>query len=387
MTAHQGRGGDGLYRKRGIWYFRPPAWDGIARATSTRTRNLADARAYRKRYLETLVVGSRAPSVERMLMRQAIAERRETAYARMKRGSRATRISSVKNVERLIGELPLGKFTVDTLRRYQVQRLKEGAAASTINNETGVIRSILTETKLWGRLGDGFRRLKANKHVGRNWTMEEIEAVLATAADGKHVWYLLPVLQLAFETGMRQGEIRCLRRRSFDFSRHTIIVERSTTKTEAGQRTVPMNSTAEYIARQILAEAEQLGSTRPEHFVFQASTRYKPRRLDPDHPINTFNQTFEGLRCDAGIDQSLRIHDIRHHVTSDLAESDMSSAVACRVLGWTSVQMRSHYEHLRASASDRAMDHLDEVRRKGGRVITLLPNVSYGGMFQDGAGI
>jgi integrase len=217
--------------------------------------------------------------------------------------------------------------------------------------------------------------------------MEEIEAVLATAADGKHVWYLLPVLQLAFETGMRHGEIRCLRRRSFDFSRHTIIVERSTTKTEAGQRTVPMNSTAEYIARQILAEAEQLGSTRPEHFVFQASTRYKPRRLDPDHPINTFNQTFEGLRCDAGIDQSLRIHDIRHHVTSDLAESDMSSAVACRVLGWTSVQMRSHYEHLRASASDRAMDHLDEVRRKGGRVITLLPNVSYGGMFQDGAGI
>jgi integrase len=386
MSVHQGRGGDGLYRKRGIWYFRPPAWNGIARPTSTRTRNLADARAYRAHYLETLVVGSNTHTAERMLVRQATAERLEMACS-PKRRTRFTHISSMKNIDRLIGELPLGSFAIDTMRRYQLQRSKEGAAAGTINNETIIIKSILTEKKLWARLGDGYKPLKANTKVGRNWTMEEVEAVLTTAAGGQRPWYLLPVLQLDFETGLRHTEIRSLRRRSFDFSRHTITVERSTTKTKAGDRTVPMNRTAEYIARQILGKAEQLGSTRPEHFVFAGRTKTGPRQLDPTRPFHTFHNAYVALRRDAGVDSSLRFHDIRHHVTSDLAESDLSSAVACRILGWTSVNMRRHYEHLRASASDHAMDHLEEVRRKADRVITPLPTVSYEGSFQDGAGI
>jgi integrase len=362
MAISQGRGGDGFYRKRGIWYFSVPTWNGRSVVRSSRTKVLSEARAVRKRILESQAESSIA-NPERRYMREMLKEREELHCARLAPRTRQSQICRLKTISRIVGEIRLGAFTLATMERYQATRLQEKGGVRTINLETSVMRTILDRAGMLSRIR-GYKPLKPNTEVGRKWTKEEIDAVMTEAANGRHPWYLLPALSLAFQTGMRHKEIRTLRRRNIDLERGCLVVERSMTKTKTGQRIVPLTRTAKQIASEILKLSEILGSTRSEHFVFAGWDQ--PHRIDPTRSITSFLPAWTKLKKAAKVDHTLRIHDIRHHVASDLAETSLTSAIACEVLGWTSAEMRMHYEHLQSNAWEGALDGLEGVRRLQG---------------------
>jgi integrase len=134
-------------------------------------------------------------------------------------------------------------FNEAIVTKYQNDRLGEGAAPKTINEEVGFLLRIL------GEPGDMMRarlrkkkmlKLKVRKQLGRAYSEDEKKRMLeeAAKAGSPHIYL---ALTLALNAGMRDKEIRSLSWAQINFTKRYLAVGRS--KTEGGEgRTIPLNS-------------------------------------------------------------------------------------------------------------------------------------------------
>ena len=73
---------------------------------------------------------------------------------------------------------------------------------------------------------------------------------------------------LALNTTMRTCEIKSLRWNDVDFLAGTVTIRRS--KTEAGQRVIPLNEDALSAMQELYCRASAIGGTQPDHYVSPA---------------------------------------------------------------------------------------------------------------------
>jgi integrase len=149
---------------------------------------------------------------------------------------------AVGHVSRLLGTKMLVDVDQQTVIWYQGQRLKEKAAAKTINEEVSFL------LRLIGERGELLRahlrkqktlKLRGSKPVAKAYSPEEKQQLLDEAGRSRSP-ATYPALMLALNTGMRNGEIRNLKWNQIDFKKQFLTVGRS--KTEAGEgRTIPLN--------------------------------------------------------------------------------------------------------------------------------------------------
>ena len=359
MTKNrQGRSGDGLYKKRGIWYFRVVDWTGKRRSISTRTRVFSDAQTKRKEHLEEMAQGSEPTGSGRLTLDDAAQRWKDRKWLDSSENTKRTYTTHLLHILPLLGALRLGQINGDTLRRYQIARKEESAATSCINRETKVIGSILRENRMWTRIREDVRMLKEPPSCGRRLTETEMERLLVVAEQRKDISVIFLVMRLMLETGLRHKEVRMLRRRNIDLERKCLSVERAGTKTDAGARIMPMTSIAQHICEDLLEHAANLGSVEADHFLFPGTdvARGHKRTINPYTPQTSFGKAWETLRRLAKVDGTLRMHDMRHHVASDMAEAGVPSGVAMRLMGWSSAAMRKRYEHIQDSSLRLGMD-------------------------------
>ena len=160
-----------------------------------------------------------------------------------------------------------------------------------------------------------------------------------------------PALMLALNAGMRNGEIRNLQWQQVDLKRQFLTVGRS--KTEAGEgRTIPLN-TALLEAMKKHAEWCQLrfGRIEPEWYLFPFG---QANHLDPTRPITTLKTGWINARDRAGVKG--RLHDSRHTLVTELAESGASDQTIMDIAGHVSRQMLKHYSHIRMKAKREALE-------------------------------
>jgi integrase len=358
--SRQGRSGDGLFKNRGIWNFRVVDWAGKRRTVSTRTRVFSDAQTFRKEHLQAIDNGADPTGSGRLTMPRAAErwlERRLIEASKETRKNYTTRVSHIND---LLGLLTIGQINGDTIRRYQIDRRKEDAAPSCINGEVKVIGSILRENRLWTRIRDDVHLLKEPKSIGRCLTEDEMERLLCVAEERKDVSIIFLVMRLALETGMRHKEIRTLRRNCIQLKKNQIVIPRDSTKSESGARAIPLTAVARQIVLDLLERAEAIGSVEPEHYLFPGTDvgRGIKRTIDPSVPQQSFLDAWDTLRRLAKVDDTLRIHDLRHHVATDLAAAGVPSGVAMRLMGWSSPAMRRRYEHIQDSSIRQGIDAL-----------------------------
>ena len=148
-------------------------------------------------------------------------------------------------------------------------------------------------------------------------------------------------MALALCTTMRGCEIKRLQWRDIDFLNHAILVR--TSKTEAGQRSIPMNHEAEEIVVRLRDRARAFNGTEPQHYVFPACEHGD---VDPTQNQRSFRTAWRNLtraiecpacsklqkpgetctkkECKADIRKiksplaGLRFHDLRHHASRSL---------------------------------------------------------------------
>ena len=162
---------------------------------------------------------------------------------------------------------------------------------------------------------------------------------------------------------------------------HLLTVRRS--KTEAGERVIPLNADAMDAILELYKRAESSNCVELNHFVFPACEN---GNIDPTRPQATWRTAWRHLtraviclvcervqnpgliccdeKCNADIKdiqsplQGLRFHDLRHHAITELAESQASDQTIMAIAGHVSQKMLAHYSHIRLEAKRQALDAL-----------------------------
>ena len=244
-------------------------------------------------------------------------------------------VYAVRHLTRLLGKSMAFDVNEEAVKGYQTIRLKEGAAAKTINEEVGFLLRMLDVQ------GDVIRarlkkqnalKLKTRRTVAKAFTAEQ-KAALLGAARARRSPAIYPALMLALHLGIRDSELRNLQWERIDLEKAVITVGRS--KTEAGEgRTIPLNQDAlQALKDHARWYLSKFGETRPEWYVFPFG---KPQPTDPTKPVGSLKTVWATIKANTGV--TGRWHDNRHTFITDLAESGKASDENDTGLGGARVQ-------------------------------------------------
>jgi integrase len=260
---------------------------------------------------------------------------------------------AIGHVTRLLGARMLVDADESAVLGYQDQRLKEGAAPKTINEEIGFLLRLL------GDRGDIIRanlrkqkalKLRGQKSLARAYSQDEKQRLIVAAREARSP-AIFPFLMLALNAGMRNAEIRNLRWRQIDLDKRFLTVGRS--KTAAGEgRTIPLNDPLfEALQQHAVWYETRFGRIKPDWFLFPFG---RANELDPGRPITTIKTAWANARERAGVVG--RMHDSRHTLITELAESGVGDQTIMDIAGHVSRQMLTHYSHIRMEAKRNALD-------------------------------
>jgi integrase len=253
----------------------------------------------------------------------------------------------------------------EVIREYVARRKQAGIGNRTVNLETGILRRILKRAKLWQRLADDIEPLPERHDVGRAMSNEE-KIRLMNAAGSKPEWQIARLaMELALNTTMRACELRGLVWRDIDFLERSVTVRRS--KTEAGERVIPLNANAWAAVLELRERAKNLSGENISQgwFLFPRAEGFT--RPDPTRPMRSWRTAWRRITKAAGL-VGFRFHDLRHHAITELAESRASEQTIMAIAGHVSARMLSHYSHVRFDARRIALDALARKSSGGGAV-------------------
>jgi integrase len=260
---------------------------------------------------------------------------------------------AIGHLTRLIGATMIVDADEAMVLGYQEQRLREKAAPKSINEEVGFLLRLL------GERGELIRarlrkqkslKLKGSKPVAKAYSPEEKQKLVEASREARSPT-IYPALMLALNAGMRNSEIRHLRWNQVDLKKEFLTVGRS--KTEAGEgRTIPLNAALlEALQGHAAWFTLRFGRIEPDWYLFPFG---RANQLDPTRPITTIKTAWANARERAGV--TGRLHDSRHTLITELAESGAGDQTIMDIAGHVSRQMLKHYSHIRMQAKREALD-------------------------------
>lgn len=232
----------------------------------------------------------------------------------------------------------LAKRFIGTVRgvdmaRYRDERLKSVTAGSVRRELTILSQLFEISRKEWGifvhnpvrdiKLPANSRARDRRLQDAENGSNSE-ETRLLTACRRCRNPYLLPIVRIALETAMRQGEIVRLRWQYVNIKRRTAFLP----DTKNGEpRAVPLSS----VAITVLTTLPR--SINGEVF--------------PGVTAEAIKKAFIRATHRAGI-KDLHFHDLRHEATTRLFERGLNIMEVSSITGHRDLQMLRRYTHLRA---------------------------------------
>jgi integrase len=299
----------------------------------------------------------------------------------------------VKPIEAWIGSIPVWRLTVEQVRAYLRERKAAGRSNATLNRELDIIRGVLKRAKRWHHFAEEIRPLPVRENIGRALTYEEKVKLLKRAAARPEWQTAAWAARLALNTTMRGCEIKALRWCDVDMIGRALTVKRS--KTEAGERVIPLNADAWEVILALYRRSQELGGFETGNFLFpaikpdrkaqhQGEGKKRIEKIDPTRPLKTWRTAWRrltraiqcpqcgllqdpadscsGCKADTKDVKSpfhgFRFHDLRHQAITELAESKASDQTIMGIAGHVSKKMLQHYSHVRLEAKRCALDAL-----------------------------
>jgi len=361
--------------------------DGQRFRQSLDTSDWREAQAKEKELISSASQGKLAPASQhfsKLNVTAAIELYLADRAGHVQLGSRRSESDHAKPLRDYFGHLPIARIDSGSILAYVRERKARGISNTTVNMEIGILRRILKRAKRWHFVADEIRRLPERRDIGRALQPDE-KLRLLKVARSRPEWetaYLASLL--ALNTTMRGCEIKQLRWRDIDFIDHNLVIRRS--KTEAGERLIPLNANAYQAIMRLRERARSLfgSDLQPDWYLFPKAEGYS--KPDPTKPTSGWRSAWRRLTravscpgcgklqdpskvcCNAscGVDLSkvkssatgLRFHDLRHHAITELAESQASDRTVMSIAGHVSQRMLAHYSHVRIEAKRKALDAL-----------------------------
>jgi integrase len=303
----------------------------------------------------------------RWTLQQAVNEHLAERKLRIKPGSYnselciADKLISILGAEKHLDDLA----DISVIRRYESKRRSDGLKPKTVNNEVLVLAAILRSARLWKRLVDDYKPLKVDKTDARDaLTAEESKRLLQAVRNAAENAVAPYVAILSYSSGMRSKEIKQLQLGSIHLDNRDpyLQVRRSTTKSNAGARFVALDTMACWALKKLMARAERLGATLPDHFLLPTLLDRHTKKqdplhgrtgFDPLHPMSSWDGEWDSLRTAAGL-QRHDFHSLRHTYITRAAESGVPLPTIQQQVGHMSAQVTAMYLHISQRAIHKA---------------------------------
>jgi len=297
-------------------------------------------------------------------------------------------------LKKYFGATPVSRISTDSVLSYIAERKQAGTSNGTINRDLDVLRGVLKRAKRWHIMAEDIRPLPVRHNVGRALAHDEKLRLLKLAA-AKPEWQNARLAAvLALNTTMRAGEIRGLRWQVVDLIERTITVRRNTTKTDAGERVIPLNADAWAAVLELRERAKLLfgAEPQPDWFVFAHKEGFT--KADPTRPMSGWRtawrnvtravycpacgqlqqpaKTCRNKKCKADMRDlrsplhGFRFHDLRHHAITELCEAQANDSIIREIAGHVSPKMLAHYSHVRMDAKRKVIARLSGGGSGGG---------------------
>jgi integrase len=346
-------------KKRGKFYYWHEWIDGVEYRESLKTTDRNEAKRRRQDRV-TEIKNGQAGKLSRQHFEAAIEAYLKSRHLHVEPKTYQFDKERSKPLTNFFGKVPLRRITADLVTEYQVSRKKDGLSNATINKDVGLLRRILKKHKLWTRISDNVKMLPELKEVGRALEVDEQKKLLEMAATKKRWMTAYCAAVLALNTTMRSAEIKSLQWGRVDLFEKILTVSRKTTKTDAGERVIPLNRDAIWALSQMWTRAVEHGKetareVQPEDYVFCACENYN---YDPNKPMTSWRSAWRSLTSEAGL-KGLRFHDLRHSAITALAESGQADQIIMAIAGHVSQKMLEHYSHIRLQAKRSAVEALE----------------------------
>lgn len=194
------------------------------------------------------------------------------------------------------------------------------------------------------RSGCSIARARHSRGTG----LQPPDRLLGAADEGARAEF-----ELAASLGLRRSELLTLTWADVDFEAREVVVRAS--KTEAGERTVPMFGSAR---RVLLEQKARSRFKRPEDVVFPNAAGH------PERPADWARREFLPARKRAKLRDSLRLHDLRHYAVSRLIEQGANVLLVSKVAGHARPSVTLDvYAHLFKEGLAEAAERFDPLAR------------------------
>ncbi len=351
--------------KRGKTWHTDFAVDGVRYRESLKTTDWREAQREENKLVAQAQAGKLAGEAKRkglarLPFREAAEQFTVDRVSDIAPLSARTERERARAVNRVLGSRTVASISPEDVLAYMRDRKGQGRSNATVNRELDIIRGVLKKAKRWHRFADDVKPLRTTESVGRALLHEEKIRLLHFAAMRPSWESAYHASLLAFNTTCRGCELKGIQWRDVDLMNLTVTIRRS--KTEAGQRVIPLNADAIGVVTAMRRRAQKLGEVKPDHYLFFGC---ESGGVDPGRPQKSWRTAWRNLTRAAGL-KGLRFHDVRHHAITELAESQTSDATIMSIAGHVSKKMLEHYSHVRLAAKRTADDLIvanDGVRR------------------------
>jgi integrase len=263
-------------------------------------------------------------------------------YSRSRKKSFHNDEMVMRNLRAFFQGSPLENLTLNRLERYfefrRAQRERKGYTLSgaTLNREAACLRAIINRAVNNGQIEKNpLRVFKKFKEFPRSRTLigDEYQRLISHCLP-----HMKPIIEFAYVTAMRRGEILNLKWKQVDFQNKVILLEASSTKTQE-KREIPLDDG-------LLNLIGQFPKRDENGHVFT----YKGR------PVKELKTSFKSTCARAGI-KDFRFHDLRHCGITNMRKAGVPDNVIMSISGHKTAVMFRRYD-----AIDR-MDRQDAMKR------------------------
>jgi integrase len=245
---------------------------------------------------------------------------------------------ALNNFNKVFGNQIVGTIIPVNLENYQEKRLEQKMAPATVDMEISFAKTMVTKAfdndMVDGRVLKAFRSIKRMLIKGSNarkriLTFIEYIRLLKSAAA-----HLRPILKVAFNTGMRIGELRGLKWSYIDRKAGFIRLPATVTK-EKKSKKIPIN-------HHVWKVLKNIPRVINHDFVFTYKGNPIRSRSGLNHSFKTAcNQA--GIPCGRKNPDGITFHDIRRTVKTNMLNAGVDKAHRDLILGHSLQGMDSYY--------------------------------------------
>ena len=272
---------------------------------------------------------------------------------------------------------PLSEISPSMLDQWRLKRLNEGISNATLNRDIGVLKSLLTKAAEWGflqenplknlkllkidrspkvrylsldeetrlrqALSERDSKIKQERKSANQWREERGYALYPEFEEENACDYLMPMVLLSINTGLRQGELFNLSWGMVNLEERSLILCGGITKNSTS-RYIPLNDEANQIIQHLYKKSD-----RKVGLVFPNKN---------NQPYNNVKRSWTSVLKKANIDQ-FRWHDLRHHFASKLVMVGIDLNTVRELLGHSDIKMTLRYAHLAPEHKINAVKKID----------------------------